>query len=246
MADTREHRGPHPEDARWFSPEAIPILRRAVEDYSWLLSHGYTERASLKLVGDRFMLSARQRVAVMRSSCSTLAQQMRQTREVLPQECAGRPLVVDGYNVLTTVEAALARGVLLIGRDGCMRDMASMHGSWRKVSETVPAIRLLGVTLETAHIHDVHWLLDSPVSNSGRLKQMILEIAQENGWAWKVQLLANPDAALKGASEVVATADSAILDAGPRWLNLARYAVREHVTGAWVVDLSDAPGERRC
>ena len=48
-------------------------------------------------------------------------------------------LLIDGYNVLTTVESALAHGLLLIGRDGCMRDLASMHGSWRKVDETAIA-----------------------------------------------------------------------------------------------------------
>ena len=170
MADTREHRGPHPEDAKWFSDEAVPILRRAVEDYSWLLSHGYSEPASLKLVGDRFLLTARQRVAVMRCSCSVFAHGMRHAAEVLPHEAAARPLVIDGYNVLTTVEAALAGGVLLIARDGCMRDMASMHGSWRKVAETAPAIELIGQTLEAEKIRQVKWLLDSPVSNSGRLR----------------------------------------------------------------------------
>ena len=50
----------------------------------------------------------------------------------------------------------------------------------------------------------------------------------------------NPDAPLKLATELVATADSVILDAGPHWLNLARYVVREHVTKGWIVDLSEA------
>ena len=50
-------------------------------------------------------------------------------------------LAIDGYNVLTSIEAALAGGIILEARDGCFRDVASVHGTWRKVHETVPAIR---------------------------------------------------------------------------------------------------------
>ncbi|MEO1369294.1 MAG: DUF5616 domain-containing protein, partial [Acidobacteriota bacterium] len=57
------------------------------------------------------------------------------------------------------------------------------------------------------------------------------------GWPWRVELVANPDADLKGLDEPVATADSAILDAGPQWLNLARRVVDAGVPGAWRVDL---------
>ena len=39
-------------------------------DFSWLLTRGYAEKGALKLVGDRFSLTERQRLAVMRSACS--------------------------------------------------------------------------------------------------------------------------------------------------------------------------------
>jgi len=37
--------------------------------------------------------------------------------------------------------------VILAARDGAYRDMASMHGSYRKVAETLPALELLGRTI---------------------------------------------------------------------------------------------------
>ena len=67
MPDTRRHRGPHPQDAELFASETHPTLREAVNHLSWLLTRGYAERSSLKLVGDRFGLQERQRRAVMRS-----------------------------------------------------------------------------------------------------------------------------------------------------------------------------------
>ncbi len=50
---------------------------------------------------------------------------------------------VDGLNVITTLEVALAGGVLLIGRDGCMRDMASFHGNYRVVEDAPHAAEAL-------------------------------------------------------------------------------------------------------
>lgn len=237
MADRREHRGPHPEDHQWFAPDSLPALRRAVKDYCWLLSRGYAQPSALKVVGDHHLLSARQRVAVMRCSCSALAVRARRSHELPATAVAGRKLILDGYNVLITVEAALAGGVLLVGRDGCMRDMASMHGSWRRVQETAPAIELVGQTMERLGISEALWLLDAPVSNSGRLKTALLAAAGKCGWNWQVELVASPDARLKVTDELIATADSVILDAGPRWLNLAREVVREHVSRAWVISM---------
>ena len=239
MADTRHHRGPHPEDSGDFASAHVPALRLAVHDHSWLLSHNYGPASALKLVGDHFNLSGRQRLAVMRSSCSDLAREQRFARLTAP--ISGARLLIDGYNVLTTIEAALAGGVLLIGRDGCMRDLASMHGSWRKVEETAAAIRLIGRELEVSGIGDVRWLLDSPVSNSGRLRGEILRAAAEHGWSWQADLVLSPDKLLGESAELIATADSAILDRPVRWINLARTVVEHHIPGAWIIDLSHSP-----
>jgi hypothetical protein len=137
LPDTRAHRGPHPEDALLFAPEALPALREATTDLCWLLTRGYPSGSALVLVGDRYQLAARQRVAVARAACSQSDRAGRAARQVAPEGMAGRPLLLDGYNVLTTVEAAMARGVILAARDGAYRDMASMHGSFRRVAETV-------------------------------------------------------------------------------------------------------------
>jgi hypothetical protein len=65
-------------------------------------------------------------------------------------------LWIDGYNVLTSIEAALSGGVILRARDGCYRDMASMHGSYRKVEETISAIHILGELIPVCHRPSSH------------------------------------------------------------------------------------------
>ena len=237
MPDRRKHRGPHPEDPHLFHPDQHPALRTAVRDLSWLLGRGYVLPSALKLVGDRFQLTARQRMAVQRCACTDEAHREREARRVDPAAVAGGAVHLDGYNVLTTVEAALAGGVVLGGRDGCFRDLASMHGNFRRVEETRPAAEAIGDVVAGLGVILCRWWLDRPVSNSGRLKMLLLEIASTHGWNWQVDLVNDPDRTLLEVDGLVATADSVILDRCGRWFNLARVVIEKRVPDARVLDL---------
>ncbi len=240
------------------------MLRLAVADLSWLLSRGYGWKSSLKLVGDRYDLNDRQRIAVMRSSCSDDSLAGRRSREVGSETLTGRNLLIDGYNVLTTMEALLAGGVLLRGRDGCVRDMTSMHGSYRKVAETESAIDRIGRYLVKLGLNRSVWLLDSPVSNSGRLKGMLKDHASDAGWAWSVYVVIDPDSILISSGSgsnlssllpadisdvegdgqcgecLVASADSVVLDGCGRWFNLASELIKSEPE-VRIINLGDIP-----
>jgi hypothetical protein len=238
MPDTRTHRGPHPEDARLFGPEAWPALRAATAEFCWLLSRGYATPSALKLVGDRHQLDGRQRQAVERCACSDAARRTREARRVDADALAGRELWVDGYNVLTTIEVALGGGVILAAADGTYRDIASLHGTYRKVAETLPALALLGDTTASTRARTWRWYLDRPVSNSGRLKWIMEELAAARGWPWQVELVPSPDAVLAASAEPIATADSAVLDRCQRWFNLAGDVIDGRIPAADVVRLA--------
>ena len=77
LPDKRQHRGAHPDDARDFASERHCELREATFEHSWLLERGYSERAALKLVGDKHQLTGRQREAVVRGACSDQARAQR-------------------------------------------------------------------------------------------------------------------------------------------------------------------------
>lgn len=233
MPDSRKHRGPGPQDASWFGAEARPRLVEAVADLSWLLSRQYSGLSALKLVGDRYRLVERQRVAIMRSACSDAALASRTSRRIGVDALCGRPLRIDGFNLILTLESAVGSGVLLGGRDGCYRDLASVHGTYRRVEETRPALELTAQWLATWGIGPCIWLLDAPVSNSGRLAALIR--ATDPGWS--AEVVANPDAMLIQPGEVVATSDAGILDRCGEWIGLARAVVEVAVPGAFVVEL---------
>lgn len=233
MPDTRKHRGPGPQDETWFGAEARADLRAAVADLSWLLSHGYVVPSALTLVGDRYRLVERQRVAVLRCACSDAALAGRRSRELDPRTLRGRTLRIDGFNLILTLESALGGGVVLAGRDGCYRDLASMHGTYRKVEETRPALGLAARWLAEWGVGPCTWLLDAPVSNSGRLAAMIRAV----GPGWSAEVVPDPDAVLAAPGAVTVTADAGVLDRCGEWAGLARALVEAGVPAARVVDL---------
>jgi hypothetical protein len=236
VPDTRSQRGPHPKDQRCFSGEALPVLRCAVGDLSFLLGRGYSARAALQLVGDRYALLDRQRKALQRCAASDDAVARRHARLVSREAIAGRAVWIDGYNVLLTVEAALSGGLVLLARDGVYRDLAAMNRHYKRVETTLPALEAIGRTLAGGGAA-ARWYLDRPISNSGRLARVMLEVAAARGFRWEVELVPSPDRVLRETAEIVATADSAILDRAARWVDLARWVVEREVPGAWVVDL---------
>jgi hypothetical protein len=231
------HRGAGPKDERLFAANALPKLRAAVSDLCWLLNRSYALRSALELVGNHYSLVSRQRMAVMRCACSDKAAALRREHELQPEQIKGRELWLDGYNVLTILESALAGGIVLIGRDGCCRDVLGIHRRYRKVMETVPALHLIGEATTEWGASSLLWCLDKPVSNSGRLKALLLDAAADAGWNWQVELVFNADRALVQTDQIVATSDAVILDKCQRWVNLARLVIDRRVPQARVVEL---------
>lgn len=245
MTRRQIHRGAAAHDDRLFAPPELPRLRTAASDLCWLLDRGYALRSSIDLVGNRYDLAARQRMALSRSVCSAEDAERRALLRVQPGALDGEELWVDGYNVLTILENALGGGVVLPGRDGCVRDIAGVHRRYRRVEETIPALRLVGETVSAWRVTRCRWFLDKPISNSGRLKRQILDIAAAAGWEMNVELEYSPDYVLARTDRVIATSDGGILDRCKRWVNLSREIILARLPGAWIVDLMADPKAQR-
>lgn len=234
----QSHRGPAPEDEKLLGARHLPSLRAAMHDLCWLLDHGYAPRSAIELVGNRHNLTSRQRMAVSRCACSAEAAQQRRQRQLEPAEVRGREIWLDGYNVLTVLESALSGGVVLLSRDGCCRDIAGIHRRYHKVNETIPALHLVAETAADWGVTCCQWWLDKPVSNSGRLKTLILEMAAAAGWNMTVELAFNPDRLLWESGHVIATSDGIVLERCRHWVNLTRHIIFERIPSAQLLDLS--------
>lgn len=242
MPDSRRHRGPHPQDAALFRrPESVQTLRVAAGDFAWLLGRHYAPEAALTLVGNRYQLRQRQRQALSRAVAAPGVARARRQRQVLPEALRGARLQIDALNQIITIEAALAGGLLLRGHDGALRDLASVHGTYRAMQETTTTLEAMGAWLTSCGVQEVEFLLDAVVSNSGCLASRIRALATTHAWPWSARLVPSADPILQRSADIVATSDSSILDRAARWLDLATAVIQTIAPEAWCLDLAVSP-----
>jgi hypothetical protein len=234
------HRGRHLNDHALFSGKQLLHLRDAVYELCWLLNRGYARHSAIKLVGDHHQLVTRQRLAISRAACSNIHRESRNAKRLEIEQIKDRHLIIDGFNQIISVETAMADGLLLRCCDGCVRDIASIHGTYRLVHETQQAIELVGSVLQAFAPASVLWLFDKPISNSGRLAEMVRNIAAAHYWNWQAELIDNPDQAILHSGKIAITSDSAILDGKVQWVNLGAYLITNHFHDSWLIDFSDA------
>ena len=95
--------------------------------------------------------------------------------------------------------------------DGTIRDLAGLRGTYRIVDKTVKAVELLIARFEELGVKRALFYLDQQVSNSGRLRALLLDKANEHEVDVQVELHPSVDGLLSRMEQVV-TADAIILD----------------------------------
>jgi len=232
------HRGANPQDSKNFTADQLNKLKIAVDELSWLLSHNYAMSVSCCLVGDHYQLTSRQRMAITHVACANKQTARLQAKQLTVSALKNQIVIIDGFNLLITIETALGGGIILNCSDGCYRDLSAVYGSYKIVAETRPAIEQIGKTLEQVFPERVIWLFDRPVSNSGRLAGVVREVAEENNWPFTAELTDSTDSLLAKSTYPIVTCDSAILERTGRWCNLARAIITQQIPDAWVIDLT--------
>ena len=219
-------RGFMPTDERDFSEKMLSKLRKAAEEVYFLLNRGYPVTSTTRFIGDHYQLSERQRLALARTVSPEESIRSRKSREVT--DIAGKTLYIDGFNVIIGLEIAYSDSMLFRCMDGTVRDLAGLHGTYRLIPQTDLAIQALLVSLGELHVEKAVIFLDQPVSNSGRLRQRILEFAEQIPFYLEVEIENPVDAILK-TKPLIASADAIILDECSQWFNLVRYVVGSQI-----------------
>ena len=104
------------------------------------------------------------------------------------------------------------------------------------MDKTVRAMELLLVRLEALGVKEALFYLDQQVSNSGRLRALLLDKAAERSVQVRVELHPSVDGVLSRLENVVTT-DAIILDKCGSWYNLNRGIIEDAVPEAWVFRL---------
>ncbi|RXM50036.1 MULTISPECIES: DUF434 domain-containing protein [unclassified Chryseobacterium] len=215
------------DDTLFGSEKQISKLKLAVQDMQYLLTRGYAEKAASDLVGNRYRLKTRQ-VQVLRGASASEGQiHDRRLKHQDISALKNKTIYLDGFNVLILLESLLSEAYIFEGVDGCFRDLSGVHGTYKRVNQTQRAIELVAVFFQKAQTQKLIWVFDQPVSNSGRIKQIVLDFAVENQLNWEVELQFSPDKFLAESYEIIISSDAWILDHCKAWFNLIGYLIKE-------------------
>ncbi len=224
-------RGGGVNDGRDFSADSLMQLKKAAAHIRYLINEGYDIKSASVYVGNHFLLSERQRLALVRSISTDEQLLLRGNKECAAEALCGETVHIDGFNTIITLEIALCHSLLLECMDGTVRDLAGLRGTYRLIDKTKEAVGMIADTLEKCHVKKAVFYLDAPVSNSGRLKSLIASLWERRNMELDIQVIPDVDKILQEKSCVI-TADAIILDKCKSWFNLV-----SHCAGRMGADL---------
>ena len=224
-------RGYLPGDEREFTGTAQKTLRRAAQELYFLLNRGYPVKSASTFIGNHYLLSERQRIALSRVVSAREEILLRRAKE----RPSGETVQIDGFNTIITLETALSGSPVFRCMDGTFRDLAGLRGTYRLIDKTDAAIQRIFVRLQELAIRRAVFWLDAPVSNSGRLKVRIAEIAEARSFDVGIEIADHVDQRLYSFPNVISS-DSVILNRCPSWINL-NGGILSDIPGVWSIDL---------
>lgn len=236
MSDHIVKRGYVETDGRDFNLEQLCILHKAQKDIFYLLEHGYPIKSASTFVGNHYLLTERQRLAITRATCTLETLKKRANKRIM-DNFEGKTVSIDGLNQIITLEVALSESTLISCMDGTIRDLAGLRGTYRLIDKTDRAIKLIAEQLKEMKIKKVIFYLDSPVSNTGKLKIRICELIDSYPFDLSVELVENADVILE-TKDFVITSDSIILNKCESWINLIPLILERQSNPIRFIDLS--------
>ncbi len=141
----------------------------------------------------------------------------------------GEKLAIDGYNVLITVEAGLCARPLIFGDDGFTRDISGLSGNFKQTETTKKALTLILDELKRCKPKRILFFFDAPISKSGELAEEVRRRLNEACLPGDAQAVKVPEHLLIGFPGIVATSDTAVIDASEKVLDLAGHILKTRV-----------------
>ena len=229
-------RGYHEEDETLFGREALDVLAECAKDIRYLLDRGYPWKSVITFTGNHFLLTERQRTALMRMCASEKHLKMRRGKqlEALPEGCT---VHIDAFNAVVLMETALSGSMILKGADGCYRDLSGLAGTYSVIQNTGPGVERILKKLKEHHVSKAVFWIDMPVSNSGRLKTLIAEEAEKLEFPVDIRMVKDADEELKKQSCVI-SGDSEVIEGCVSWYNLYEELIAD-LDQPWVTDLPE-------
>jgi hypothetical protein len=192
-------------------------LLNATADLKFLLNRDYNKKAALEFVGNHYLLDKDERNYLQRKVYSTDKVKDRKSKIIPLSKIKGKTLLIDGYNVLITVESICnSDESIVVCDDGILRDINAVFGKYKCKDETTTALNSIIALVKIYSPSDIQFFFDSQVSKSGELAKLAEKIMKEQEVKGSAHTAPNVDYQLINLSNeidgVVASSDSVIMD----------------------------------
>jgi len=207
--------------------EITEVLLEAAVDLKYLLDRGYPKKYALTFVSNHRLLSKEMRNLLSRVIYPKDVALKRCKKLVSPCKINAKKLVIDGFNVLITIEAMLQGHPLFMGNDCIVRDLERSHGKYKKSKLTEIALFLIFYELKELDPSEVVIFFDSQVSYSKKILNYTECLSKKLKVISKLYLERAVDSVLKteysNEAYVILTSDSVIIDSVTYVFDLPKY-----------------------
>jgi hypothetical protein len=223
------------------APDVV-LLQAAATDFRFLLARSYPRKNALTLVGNRYSLDETGRRLLHRGVFAPEVAAARRAKLRLLREVPGRPLALDGHNVLITLECAARNLPLVAADDGFIRDVGEISRAFTVSDATDRVLTLMADYLADHPTGPLEVFYDAPLSLSGELARRTREIFASRGLDARAAAVPVPERELTVFPGTIATSDTALIDAHATVVDLAGEIIRRHQEWRPIVLGEPGPG----
>lgn len=193
-------------------------LLKPARDIRSILQWGYPKFSTIRFVADHFQLSLEERHILTRVIMPPDRIVTRINKKVACIDIKDRNLLLDGYNVLLTVDSLLKKEPMWFCDDGYIRDTRYYFSKAKQAEDIEEAIEAVLTFLSEIGPKSVSFLLDSQISHSGELAGFIRHKSKEYRISGEAKTSKIVDFELKAEGSnsendvVLATSDGIVID----------------------------------
>ncbi len=193
-------------------------LLKPARDIRSLLRWGYPKFATISFVATHLQLSVEERYILTRVIMPPDRIISRINKKIACTGIKDRDLLLDGYNVLLSVDSLLKKEPMWFCDDGYIRDTRYYFSKSKQAEDIEESLDLILKFLSEAHPKSTVFLLDAQISRSGELAGLIRRKMNEYGIPGDSRTSKTADYELKteGVNPenrlIVATSDGIVID----------------------------------
>ncbi|MEN4044519.1 MAG: DUF434 domain-containing protein [Methanobacterium sp.] len=209
------------------------ILKEATHDLRFLLNRSYRKKSALNLVSNKYLLSVDERNYMARCVFSDSKSIFRRNKIVDISKIKGQSILIDGYNVLITVETIFQEDCasIILCDDGIIRDLNAVFGKYKFNDKTKDVLTDILSLIKKYGPSEIKFFFDRQVSFSAKLANLTEEIIDFQGLKGEAILSKIVDFEIiklsRAKNGIVATSDGVIIDKVNRVVDLPFHFFRK-------------------